>query len=75
MTIGKHWVEVCDVSCDEIFFFLRLTIFKTVNNMQNDDFRQKQHFLLQTKNILKFDRSKPLMDKLVKLSRKLKTRH
>ena len=42
--------------------------------MQNIDFRQKNHFLLQ-KKILKFDPSKPFMDKLVKLSRKLKKRH
>ena len=42
--------------------------------MQNSDFRQKQHFLLE-KKILKFDPGKPFMDELVKLSRKLKKRH
>ena len=43
--------------------------------MQNSDFRQKQHFLLQKKNILKFDPSKPFIDEVVKLSRKLSERH
>ena len=64
-----NWAEVCDVSCDQFFF--RRTIFKTIKNMKNSDFRQKQHFLLQ-KKILKFDKSKPFMDEFVKLSRKLK---
>ena len=49
-------------------------IFKTIKNMQNSDFRQKEHFLLQKKN-LKFDPSKPFMDELVKLSPKLKKSH
>ena len=31
------------------FFLFRHMVFKTINNMQNSDFRQKQHFLLQKK--------------------------
>ena len=42
--------------------------------MQNSDFQQKQHFLLQ-KKVCKFDQSKPYMDGVGKLSSKLKKRH
>ena len=32
------------------FFFVRPMIFKTIKNMQNSNFWQRQHFLLQKKN-------------------------
>ena len=40
---SPHWAQVCDVSYDQ-FFYCRV-IFKTIQNMKNNDFRQKQHFL------------------------------
>ena len=38
-------------------FFFRRMIFKTIKNTQNNNFQQKQHFLMKKKN-LKFDPSK-----------------
>ena len=69
----ENRAEVGDVSCHEFLFFLffRRMIFKTIKNMQNIDFWAQNMFYYKFL-FLKFDKSKPFMDKLVKLSQKLK---